>query len=44
MFQEVMPAMGRFGWRSCGSKKKSKKSCKSHRSHKSHKRHKGCGC
>jgi len=43
MFQEVMPAMGRFSWRSCKSKKshKSRKSCKSH---KSHKRHKRCGC
>jgi hypothetical protein len=43
MFQEVMPAMGRFSWRSCKSKKshKSNKSCKSH---KSHKRHKRCGC
>ena len=41
MFQEVMPAIGKFSW-------KSRKSCKSRKSHKSksHKsrKHKRCGC
>jgi hypothetical protein len=43
MFQEIMPAIGRFSWRS--------RKCKSHKSHKSHKskshksrKHKRCGC
>ena len=39
MFQEIMPAIGKFSWRS----RKSHKSCKSHKSHKSRK-HKRCGC
>ena len=39
MFQEIMPAIGKFSWRS----RKSHKSCKSHKSHKS-REHKRCGC
>ena len=40
MFQEIMPAIGKFSWRS----RKSHKSCRSHKSHKSHKSRKRCGC
>jgi len=41
MFQEIMPAIGKWHCRS----RKSHKSCKSHKSHKSHKpqKHKRCG-